>query len=155
MHSKQLFRLDDSIAHLTIAIKEFPDVGAYYRDRQVAYRDRGEYERALSDADRSVDLANEDPDVYLSRAHTYLAKQEFEKDALVDIKKSLELSTDKASVLWQIPVDEVANCSDQSFKDGLAAIADRAIENNDTVSLRVARANLLGAMQFDERAEAD
>lgn len=82
---------DDRIEELSEAIKNYPTETGYYQYRGAAYRALGEFEKALADADRSIELAKEGERyaALFSRALTHIAMGN-DRAAIDDYNQILE-----------------------------------------------------------------
>jgi serine/threonine protein kinase/tetratricopeptide (TPR) repeat protein len=125
-----------------------------------------EYSAAIADYDVAMQL---DPEArvgwfhYKRRgwAHFYLGHFE---QALADIGKAVELVPQDASNLVWIGEEQIAKCSDESFRKGILALADRAVDllqgKPDTkqggeFDALMVRARLYTAFNQSEQAKAD
>ena len=77
------------------------------------------------------------------------------QEALADITTALELKPSESSSLTWIPPKLVAECPDQSFRDGMLELAEKTLAAHDSAISRIRRARLLEALGQDERAETD
>jgi len=73
---------------LNLAPRRF--IHSVYLLRGFAYADKREYERAIRDFDKVIELNPKDFDAYLHRGITYTAKREY-KRAIQDLDKAIEL----------------------------------------------------------------
>jgi tetratricopeptide (TPR) repeat protein len=74
---------------------QLPFAWAIYANRGVAYQAQEEYEAALADLDRALELNPEAPWAYIHRANTYRAIGDYES-ALADLQRALDLASDSS-----------------------------------------------------------
>ena len=126
-----------------------------YEDRASIYNSQGLYAKALADANKGIELAPQRPWMRKRRAEALFYLSRFD-EALADIAKAVELNPQDLSNLLWISLDHVARCPDESFRVGLLALADEAVElNNHAAQAYAVRGRILAAFGQDEHALAD
>ena len=114
-----------------------------------------DYDNALRDFNAAIEQSSGQLHWWYKRrglAHFHLGHL---PEALADITTALELKPSQSSSLTWIPPKLVAECPDQSFRDGMLELADKTLAAHDSGISRIRRAKLLEAFGQDERAEAD
>jgi len=89
--------LDLAVADFTEAIQLRPDYGAAYFNRGTAYLSREDYDRAIADIDKAIEI--EPPDnfsYYQNQGLAYSRKGDYDR-AIADYNKAIEAS------LWEDP----------------------------------------------------
>ena len=66
------------------------NAGAYY-NRGIAYKNKGQYERAISDYTKALEINPRDADTYYNRGITYRNKGQYDK-AITDFTKGIEIN---------------------------------------------------------------
>ena len=123
--------------------------------RSELYLARDEFEAALADFNRRIELKRNEPNQHKRRALCHFQLGHY-SDALADIAKSLELNPTDTSAIWSIHPNLVAACPDRGFQLGLLKLADQALETNEgSASSLSARGLLLSALGDKEHALAD
>jgi Tfp pilus assembly protein PilF len=76
--------------HIDVLLRYWPDDAAVHAVRGGMYHKRREYERALKDMNRAIELEPDNADFYVSRALLY---RDFKKRELAteDFRKAIEL----------------------------------------------------------------
>ena len=91
-YSGRLARVEDPIAALSLVIEQFPEQGLYYSYRAAKYRDRGEFDLALTDLNKAIKTNSEprfDTQFREARADVYIDLNQFDK-AREELKAVLE-----------------------------------------------------------------
>ena len=113
------------------------------------------YPQALEDYSKSLELAPLHLDNYRKRALVQFHLKHYDK-ALADIAAAVELKPDDATNLEWIPLQFVAKCPDDGFRQGMLALADKTIKLTDgAAAAYVTRARLYVAFGQPEKALAD
>ncbi|HEX5808062.1 MAG TPA: tetratricopeptide repeat protein [Anaerolineales bacterium] len=94
----QLDRLDDADAAYTKAIELDPNLAEAYYSRSVVWVDRGDFEKAIRDANDAIHIDPTNARAYNNRGFAYLQKGYFDR-ALEDLCKALELD-DRLAVAY-------------------------------------------------------
>jgi tetratricopeptide (TPR) repeat protein len=126
-----------------------------YRDQALAHFDLGHYEQALADLARAIEIKPDEWTLYKHRALAHFHLGHYEQ-ALADVARPIEVRPDDFyNVLW-IPADLVASCPDETFRAGMLALADKAIERAPgNAGGYFARGHLYRALKQDDKARAD
>ncbi len=97
-------------------------------NRGSAWQSKGEYDKAIADYDRVIELDPEDADAYFSRGDVWDIKGEYEK-AIADCSRAIDLEPDNADAYNQLAWLR-STCPESGFRDAQAAIenASRACE---------------------------
>jgi Tfp pilus assembly protein PilF len=94
--------------HMDILMRYWPNEATIYVIRGGMYHKRRQYELALKDINKAIELEPENPDFYISRALLY---KDFRKDklAIADFRKAVSLgaSAEECASLMVIPVDAI------------------------------------------------
>jgi tetratricopeptide (TPR) repeat protein len=130
------------------------EAGNEHYDRGVIYLAMQDYDKALADFSKSIELAPEQYHFYKRRATTHFHMGSYD-DALADLDKALELNPEDLSTLTWIPPSQVAACPDQQFKEGIFSLADKTIELTNLPAAYTARARLRAAFGQHEESMAD
>ncbi len=180
---------EEAILALTTAIEEFPRQSAYYRYRGAVHVTRHEFELALTDLNRAVQLRKaDDIDPYLSRGEGFHRMKEYAKAiddfdaflekspkghvykrraashfqllnyeaATADLKQSVALKSDDLSNLTWIPLEEIAACPDEEFRDEFLKLVNEVVKlNGNSRNARATRATILCAFGQQENALLD
>ena len=92
---------DDAIAYYDEIISTDPEdtsiLAETYYNRGTAYSTIGEYDRAIEDLTKAIELRPNDPRAYYNRGGTYIDKQFYEL-AIKDFDKAIILSPDDANL---------------------------------------------------------
>ena len=86
---------------------------------------------ALAEFERSVSLSPNSSYLYKRRGRVLFEVGQYEK-ALADIVKALELKPDDESAWYWIAPSDVAECPDNTFREGLLEFAGMLIDKGDT-----------------------
>ena len=83
-------RPQEAMEHIDVLLRYWPDDATVYAVRGGMYQKRRNYELALRDMNRAIELEPENPDFYISRALLY---KDFHKKALAtaDFRKAVDL----------------------------------------------------------------
>lgn len=83
-------RPQEAMEHIDVLLRYWPDDATVYAVRGGMYQKRLQYELALRDMNRAIELEPENPDFYISRALLY---KDFRKKSLAtaDFRKAVEL----------------------------------------------------------------
>jgi tetratricopeptide (TPR) repeat protein/tRNA A-37 threonylcarbamoyl transferase component Bud32 len=123
--------------------------------RGLIYERMGNPRKALADYEKAVELGPWNSFPFKHRARLYFGLGHYDQ-ALADIVKAIEVKPDDWSNTTWIPLAEVAKCSDESFREGILALADRVVELNDGASeAQVMRIRVYAAFGREEEALAD
>ena len=90
----------------TQEIQSEPKDAEFYNNRGMAYRDKGQYNQAISDYNKSLEINPTFAEAYYNRGRAYYLKREYDK-SLEDIKKAQDLG-------YKIPpkfLDDLRNAS--------------------------------------------
>lgn len=91
---------------------------------------------------------------YKARAAFHIHLENYDK-ALPDIAEAVKLNPDDISILTWLPLDSVASCPDEGFRQGLIGVIDKTIEKvGDKGGLSEIRAILLATLNRRQEALA-
>jgi tetratricopeptide (TPR) repeat protein len=79
---------DRAIADFTHAIRLDPNSAQAYRERGVAYSDKGDYERAIADLTQTIQLSPNYAAAYNNRGNTYRRKKDYDR-AIADYDQAI------------------------------------------------------------------
>ena len=91
----QFVRVDDAFAYFTDRIRTHPDDPFFYKARAALSSDRKEFDRALDDWNKVVELEPEDPSSYFGRGNIRLTRKEWDK-AVGDFTQTIKLDPEHA-----------------------------------------------------------
>ena len=119
-----LKQIDKAIENYSRAIKLNPNYTDAYKNRGIAYREKGKYNRAITDFSTAIDLKPDDAEIYKSRGGAYGNKGNYEC-AIADSSKAIELDSNYAAAY-----------SNRSAAYGLKGNYERAIaDGNKAIEL--------------------
>ncbi|MCF8018084.1 conserved exported protein of unknown function [Petrocella atlantisensis] len=81
---------DEAITHYTKSLVDYPEYGAFYSNRGLAYYEKGEVAMALEDLNQAIVLEPDMPEAYLNRGTVYLGTGVYDQ-ASIDLYKAIEL----------------------------------------------------------------
>lgn len=90
---------DQTIHKLDEAIRLDPENATAYHNRGYAYRQKGEYDKAIADYDKAIELAPEDAIAYRNRGIAYAEKGEYDK-AIADYDEAIRLDPEDATAYY-------------------------------------------------------
>ena len=91
-----LRQIDKAIENYSRAIKLNPNYTDAYKNRGIAYREKGKYNRAITDFSTAIDLKPDDAEIYKSRGGAYGNKGNYEC-AIADSSKAIDLDPNYAA----------------------------------------------------------
>jgi tetratricopeptide (TPR) repeat protein len=91
-----LRQIDKAIENYSRAIKLNPNYTDAYKNRGIAYREKGKYNRAITDFSTAIDLKPDDAEIYKSRGGAYGNKGNYEC-AIADSNKAIDLDPNYAA----------------------------------------------------------
>ncbi|MGQ0826893.1 MAG: tetratricopeptide repeat protein [Bacteroidota bacterium] len=89
----------NSVEFWSDVIKKYPDSKIAYNNRGYMYNEFKEYDKAIADFNRGIQIDPEFFRLYLNRGLSYQRKQNYEK-ALLDYNKSIELDTTEGQTFF-------------------------------------------------------
>ena len=84
---------DEAITHYTKSLIDYPEYGAFYSNRGMAYYEKGEVALALEDLNQAIVLEPDMPEAYLNRGTVYLGSGVYDQ-ASKDFYKAIQLKDD-------------------------------------------------------------
>jgi tetratricopeptide (TPR) repeat protein len=142
---------DDSIAACTRLLAHNPREATVYVARGLAYKLKGEYDRAIADYDQALKLKPRDATVYNNRGSAWWKKQDFDR-ALADYDTSIRLDPKFASAY----ANRALVYNDKSEYDRAIADEDHAVQLGlNFASVYSARGYAYGRKGDYARAMAD
>jgi tetratricopeptide (TPR) repeat protein len=81
---------DEAITHYTQSLVDYPEYGAFYSNRGMAYYEKGDVALALEDLDQAIVLEPKMPEAYLNRGTVYLGSGVYDQ-ASKDFYKAIQL----------------------------------------------------------------
>jgi len=84
---------DEAITHYTQSLVDYPEYGAFYSNRGMAYYEMGDVELALEDLNQAIVLEADMPEAYLNRGTVYLGSGVYDQ-AQKDFYKAIQLKDD-------------------------------------------------------------
>ncbi len=81
---------DEAITHYTKSLVDYPEYGAFYSNRGLAYYEKGEVAMALEDLNQAIVLEPDMPEAYLNRGTVYLGSGVYDQ-ASIDFYKAIQL----------------------------------------------------------------
>jgi tetratricopeptide (TPR) repeat protein len=145
-----------ALADYSEAIRLSPAPPCWARaDRAALYVQLREFDKAVADYDQMGELGRGGWYHYKRKAEAHFRLKHYDQ-ALESIAKAVELNPGDGSNLWWIKPVDVAKCSDEHFRQGILALADKAIETTrGEAQAHMARAMLYDAFGRDDEARID
>lgn len=84
-------RLDEAISYLGTAINQDPDFFHAFYERGLLFGYKGEFDRAIADFTRSLELNPNDPEAYNNRGLTYARGKNLLDKAIFDFTKAIQI----------------------------------------------------------------
>jgi len=160
------FRYYSTVITRAADLKEKPEVLSHaYQNRGAIYKDKGEYEKAIADLNKAIELAPKKPTPYYFRGDAYLELNDW-KNAEADLTRTLEFVPQSADVLNERAIvyinttewDKALADLDQAIKlDAKNAFAynNRGVVFRNTEDWKNAIVNYTRAIELDPKlAEA-
>lgn len=147
-------QIDEAKALWEQAIQARPEEGGSWYSR-ASFHDRlGELEKAIADYTQALERKPQSY-IYKRRALAHFKLGNYE-NALADVTSAVDLNPREMSNLTWIAPELIAGCSNEQFRAGILAVADRvvAMASPKQYALCV-RASFLEALQDFDRAQAD
>ena len=127
----------------------------YYDTRAEVLIRLQKYDSALTDLNKSIELGPFRSYSHKRRGLVHFRLKKY-AEALADIAKAVELKPDDLSALTWIPAQDVASCPDEAFRQGILALADKALELNEgSADAYLERGAIYTAMGMPDKALAD
>jgi len=143
----QFVRVDDAFAHFTERIRNHPDDPFYYKARAALSSDRKEFDRALGDWNKVVELDPEDPSTYFGRGNIRLTRREWAQ-AVGDFTQTIKIDPEHADAHRARAFAGIAQHSfDQAVADCNEAIR---LDPEDSGALVIRARGWLGKQEFDK-----
>ncbi|XZE17591.1 protein kinase domain-containing protein [Pirellulaceae bacterium SH449] len=131
------------------------DVPTIFTERSDSYVKLGMFQEALADLNQALKLSPFRSFEYKRRALVHFELQKF-PEALADLVKAVELLPAELTAITWIPVELIATCPDEDFRQGYLDLLDRAVElNNRSTECLKARGMALIALGEFTRAWPD
>ncbi len=126
-----------------------------YRLRGDCYTKLEQYDNALDDYSKALELLPSASYSYKRRGFIYYKINEYE-EAIADLNKAVELNPDDSSNVTWIAPSLVAQCPDQTFRDGIIDLAGKAIElTSGSAGSYCARARIYASLSEYDKSAAD
>ncbi len=152
-----LGEFDKALADFMVAQEKNPNDVWIYIGRARLYTARKQYQEALADLNKALKLKPFRSWEYKKRGYVRFRLGEYEK-ALADIAKAVELTPDDSSNITWIAPSLVAECPDESFREGILNLATKAISlTTDAAQAKVYsnRGRIYAALKRADEAVVD
>jgi tetratricopeptide (TPR) repeat protein len=143
----QFVRVDDAFAYFTDRIRTHPDDAFFYKARAALNSDRKDFDRALDDWNKVVEIEPEDPSSYFGRGNILLTGKEWDK-AVGDFTQTIKLDPEHADAHRARAFAWIAQHSfDRAIADCNEAIR---LDPEDARALVIRGRAWLGKQEFDK-----
>lgn len=131
-------RFEEAAQYFTQILNEKPNDDSSLGNRAIAYRQLGEYERALTDINTAI-LLNPSQALHYSSKATILTKLHKQLEAIEELDKAIAIEPLVEYVVNKVVILKKLN----RFKDALEAIENIESQNLSSVELRLYKAIIL------------
>ncbi len=115
----EMRKYDDAITECTRQINgeiRVDEVGISYTNRGMAYAGKGQYDQAIDDYDKAIELKPRYEKAYFNRGNAYYAKRQYDQ-AIDDYKEAIELNPMNSYPYYNMAcLYSVRNASEEACK---------------------------------------
>jgi serine/threonine protein kinase/tetratricopeptide (TPR) repeat protein len=156
--SAEVYRAKDKYEDALALLAKVLRLKPHHRDAHLlsgqVYMHMGQYQDAVTSLSAAIELAPDEFAIYKRRATCFFRLGDYAR-ALADLKTALEIKPQDFSVFTWIPPSLWQECPDNTFGNGLLALADTALQQSKTPFAYLQRGRLYLELDQSEKADAD